>query len=199
MHIRDEFGVLVASFSFTPQCIPATLFAYNAARAVKRWPVILTGIIDNLHNAVSALYASPPAASPTNPGSPALREDAKILEGKALISQLSQLKYDMARDRVLPLIPDDGGIDVPGYNTALEELTKKSTGTWFTAPWLFAEYISSCCVMISINDYFQQMLPVGQRRPGPTLPKPSITKFINVLKLSSHSCLVRSHRRLGTV
>jgi len=134
---------------------------------VKRWPVILTGIIDNLHNAVSALYASPPATSPTNPAPTAPRQDPKIIEGKALISQLSQLKYEMARDRVLPLIPDDDGIDIPGYNAVLEGLEEKSMRTWFTAPWLFAEYIPSCCVMTSNNDYFNSGADVTCRSTTP--------------------------------
>ena len=128
---------------------------------VKRWPVILTGVIDNLHNAVSTLYGpppTPPSAPPATPSSPSSREDAKILEGKALISQLSQLKYEMARDRLLPLIPDDGGIDIPGYNTTLEGLRTKLMGTWFTAPWLFAEYIFLCCVITSNNDYFRTLI-----------------------------------------
>lgn len=111
---------------------------------MKRWPVILTGVVDNLHNAVSALYAlplSPLLAPPETPSSPTLQGETKIIEGKALISQLSQLKYEMVRDRTLPFIPDDGGIDIPGYNAALEELGARSMRTWFTAPWLFAEYI----------------------------------------------------------
>ena len=40
-------------------------------------------------------------------------------------------------------IPDDGGAFVELYNTQLEELAKANQGTWFTAPWLYAEYVST--------------------------------------------------------
>lgn len=141
------------------------LFALSVATGslvlylVKRWPVILTAVIDNVHNTVSALYISSSPSSPnsvTNSSSPspsplpAATNDAKIREGKELIAELSKLKYEMGRDRILPLIPDDGGLDLAAYNAELETLERVSKRTWFTAPWLFAEYacrtysLSSC-------------------------------------------------------
>ena len=39
-------------------------------------------------------------------------------------------------------IPDDGGAYVELYNSQLDELAKDGRGTWFTAPWLYAEYVS---------------------------------------------------------
>lgn len=123
---------------------------------VKRWPVILTGVIDNVHNAVSALYIPSSPNSMANPSSYppssslATPNDAKIREGKELIAELSKLKYEMGRDRILPLIPNDGGLDLARYNAELETLERVSKRTWFTAPWLFAEYafrtysVSSC-------------------------------------------------------
>ncbi|KAG8903475.1 hypothetical protein FRC01_009185, partial [Tulasnella sp. 417] len=74
----------------------------------------------------------------------------KIEEGKAIIEKASKLKYNMARDKALTLspivpfgfrnpIPDDGGPHVERYNTELERLSTNGKGTWFTAPWLYAE------------------------------------------------------------
>lgn len=111
--------------------------------------MILTGVIDNVHNAVSALYTTSSSSSPnlianasSSPPSPSVAapDHAKIREGKELIAELSKLKYEMGRDRILPFIPDDGGIDLAGYNAELEALERVSKRTWFTAPWLFAEY-----------------------------------------------------------
>lgn len=36
-------------------------------------------------------------------------------------------------------IPDDGGPHIELYNTELEKLAANGKGTWFTAPWLYAE------------------------------------------------------------
>lgn len=106
--------------------------------------MILTGIIDDLHNAVSALY---PASAPTSPSpltfSSSPTNDPKILEGKTLIGHLDKLKYAMARDRPLVAIPDDGGLDVAGYNADLERLAEEGKGSWFSAPWLYAECVAS--------------------------------------------------------
>ena len=63
-----------------------------------------------------------------------------VVEGQGIISKVSQLKYEMARDRELKPIESDGGPDVTGYNEALIGLANAGKGTWFTAPWLYAEY-----------------------------------------------------------
>ncbi|KAI0261931.1 hypothetical protein BC834DRAFT_893224 [Gloeopeniophorella convolvens] len=98
---------------------------------VKRWPVILTGIIDSIYNFNHELTLAP------DPGADAA---ATLDEGKALIGALSQLKYRMARNRELDPIPDDGAPLIAEYNLELMYLTGSGRGTWFTAPWLFAEY-----------------------------------------------------------
>jgi hypothetical protein len=38
-------------------------------------------------------------------------------------------------------IPDDGGPHITTYNNELMALEKDKKNTWFTAPWLFAEYV----------------------------------------------------------
>ena len=121
---------------------------------VKRWPVILTGIIDTIYRIDHEIGVS----LPTLPagGDEASRAEEKIAEGKSIIEKISKLKYDMARDRALecvPLscsltsvlkcaprpIPADGEPYVEDYNVDLDELAKENKNTWFTAPWLFAE------------------------------------------------------------
>jgi len=53
---------------------------------VKRWPVILTTVIDSVYSENHELTGIPDKAN-------------KLEEGKALIATISRLKYDMARDR----------------------------------------------------------------------------------------------------
>ena len=55
---------------------------------VKRWPVILTNVIDSVYSVNHELTHLPDEA-------------AKLEEGKAIIATISRLKYDMARDRAL--------------------------------------------------------------------------------------------------
>ncbi|KAF8708024.1 hypothetical protein RHS03_03429, partial [Rhizoctonia solani] len=99
-------------------------FAY--ATVVKRWPVIITNIIDTVYRAVDAEGNSSPE---------------KVAEGKALISQLSKLKYDMSHDRPLAEIPEDGGLNSKVYNDRLQDLEKSGNNTWMKIPWLFGEYV----------------------------------------------------------
>lgn len=40
-------------------------------------------------------------------------------------------------------IPQDGDILVAEYNANLETLKQASMNSWFTTPWLFAEWVSS--------------------------------------------------------
>lgn len=55
------------------------------------------------------------------------------------MSKISKLKYEMARDRALERIPEDGEPHVDVYNEELRKLEDDKRNTWFTAPWLFAE------------------------------------------------------------
>jgi hypothetical protein len=55
---------------------------------VKRWPVILTSVIDSVYSVNHELTNLPDKA-------------AKLQEGKALIATISGLKYGMGRDRAL--------------------------------------------------------------------------------------------------
>ncbi|KAA6412043.1 MAG: duf89 domain-containing [Lasallia pustulata] len=92
-------------------------FAYISAR--DRWPVILTGAIDDVHRAVVACD-----------------DDDKRNEGKSIVEELAKLKYELQHDRQLTPLIDDKERDVAGYNKELEALDKP---TWFNVPWLYAE------------------------------------------------------------
>lgn len=64
----------------------------------KRWPIILTGIIDTIyhedHNLGVLMESGAPDVNSAD-------LETKITEGKAIIGEVSRLKYDMARDRPL--------------------------------------------------------------------------------------------------
>ncbi|KAI6113627.1 DUF89 domain-containing protein [Pisolithus croceorrhizus] len=76
----------------------------------------------------------------------------KIEEGKGIIAKASHLKYRMARDQELEMIPDDGEFYVHEYNSELEKLSQFGKNTWFTAPWLYAE----CYLYRLFRSYFKQ-------------------------------------------
>ena len=101
-------------------------FAHTSAR--QRWPAILTSAIDDVHRTISAI---PFATSTTS----------KIEEGKAIVSQLSTLKYEVQHNRALAPLEDDGGGDVGVYN---DELRARGEGVeggvkWHDVEWLYAE------------------------------------------------------------
>lgn len=59
---------------------------------MKRWPVILTSVIDSVYSENHELTGLPDKAD-------------KLEEGKTIIATISRLKYDMARDRTLEYVP----------------------------------------------------------------------------------------------
>ncbi|KAK7035393.1 Hairy/enhancer-of-split with YRPW motif protein 2 [Paramarasmius palmivorus] len=107
-------------------------FSYETV--VKRWPIILTSIVDQLHRENHNLHLTLTGEAPN----PIIEK--KVSEGKDIIEKVSKLKYEMARDHALVPIPQDGEPSVELYNSELDNLAKQSKNTWFTAPWLYAEY-----------------------------------------------------------
>ncbi|KAI0086103.1 DUF89 domain-containing protein [Irpex rosettiformis] len=104
---------------------------------VKRWQIILTGIIDTIYRIDHDISVSLPSL--TAGSTEETQGQAKFAEGKAIIEKISQLKYDMARDRPLECIPADGEVYADEDNEVLNQLAEQKHDTWFTAPWLFAE------------------------------------------------------------
>ncbi|KAF2766808.1 DUF89-domain-containing protein [Teratosphaeria nubilosa] len=92
-------------------------FAFISAR--DRWPVILTGAIDDLHKAVSKES-----------------DPAKQDEGKRITQGLAGLKYELQHDRQLTPLIDDGQPDIAAYN---KELEQRGNPKWFDVSWLYAE------------------------------------------------------------
>ncbi|SMR59481.1 unnamed protein product [Zymoseptoria tritici ST99CH_3D1] len=94
-----------------------TSFAYISAR--DRWPIILTGAIDDIHRATSKAT-----------------ETEKAEEGKRVTEALAKLKYELQHNRPLTPLPDDGGSDIAGYN---KELEQRGNPKWHDVAWLYAE------------------------------------------------------------
>ena len=61
---------------------------------IRRWPVILTTIIDHLYRVGHELATQPNDLSPT------IAEE-QIAAGKTIIEKISKLKYEMGRDKPL--------------------------------------------------------------------------------------------------
>jgi damage-control phosphatase, subfamily III len=69
---------------------------------VKRWPVILTGVIDHLHNLNHNLSLQFQSLSDEAQNGII---KAKIAESTAIIEKISRLKYQMGRDKALEYVP----------------------------------------------------------------------------------------------
>ncbi|KAF9238349.1 hypothetical protein BU15DRAFT_88407 [Melanogaster broomeanus] len=109
---------------------------------VKRWPIIITNLIDHVHRLIHDMTMESQRLTTSGQGeSDRVKElQDKVTEGKAVITKASRLKYRMARDQELEQILQDGDIYVDAYNAELAELATTKQNTWFTAPWLYAEY-----------------------------------------------------------
>ena len=111
-------------------------FAWTSAR--ERWPIILTSSIDDVHRSVSELSAE--------------ADKEKIDEGKAIISKLTALKYEIVHDRQIPPFTESGlaqDADLVEYN---EELKRIGPLTWLTAPWLFSECLMYRLIAVFFTD-----------------------------------------------
>ncbi|KAJ4500609.1 DUF89 domain-containing protein [Lentinula lateritia] len=133
-----------------PSYDPTDKSGFSYETVVRRWPVILTGIVDQLHRENHDLHLV--VQTPDDDPERKQHLEAKIAEGKTIIEKISKLKYEMARDHVMEPIPSDGEPHVQLYNTELEELARSSKNTWFTAPWLYAE----CYLYRLLRSYFVQ-------------------------------------------
>ncbi|KAK7440055.1 Hairy/enhancer-of-split with YRPW motif protein 2 [Stygiomarasmius scandens] len=116
---------------------PTDKSGFSYETVLKRWPVILTGIVDQLHKETHGLQL---LIQQKSDSSQKAKAEKKLDEAKSIIEKISKVKYQMARDHVMEPIPHDGEAHVDLYNSELEQLTKSSKNTWFTAPWLYAEW-----------------------------------------------------------
>ncbi|KAG8996499.1 hypothetical protein FRB90_012723 [Tulasnella sp. 427] len=106
-----------------PPYDPTFKESFSYTTVVKRWPVIITNLLDCVHQAVHDLSVN----STTSATDELVKK--KIEEGKGIIEKASKLN---------PVL-DDGGPHIELYNSELERLSADGRGTWFTAPWLYAE------------------------------------------------------------
>ncbi|KAH6889743.1 hypothetical protein B0T10DRAFT_486751 [Thelonectria olida] len=111
----------------TPQSYTSDPKSFASDSVRKRWPVILTQAIDDIYRSTSA--ATDPEAQ---------------AEGKKIIEQLGNLKYEVEHDRALTPIPDDGFTDeIAAFNKEVEELGNINNDgnppRWYNVPWLFSE------------------------------------------------------------
>lgn len=106
----------------TYQTSDPTSFAFTSAR--ERWPAIITGAIDDVHRTVSSISDSD-------------ADKEKLKEGKAIVSALSSLKYELQHNRALTPLPDDGFPDIEGYNAELQ--ARGGSPKWHDIEWLYAE------------------------------------------------------------
>ncbi|KAK1770718.1 DUF89-domain-containing protein [Phialemonium atrogriseum] len=105
-----------------------TSFGFPTGR--ERWPIIITGVIDDAYRSVSQCD-----------------DTEKRDEGKKIVEELARLKYEVEHDRPLVPIRDDGYPDVALYNKELEQLGNPS---WLNVQWLFCE----CYLFRRINTSF---------------------------------------------
>lgn len=108
-----------------PHCWSSARCAVHSYETVlKRWPIILTGIIDHLHKANHNLSIK--AQSESKEGSSRSSLEEKTAEGTAIIHQISKLKYEMARDRPLECV-DSQGLSVTLTEPAAQLLGRSLT------------------------------------------------------------------------
>ncbi|KAF5353293.1 hypothetical protein D9756_008116 [Leucocoprinus leucothites] len=117
-----------------PPYDPTDKSGFSYETVLRRWPTIITSVIDELHQQCHNI-----SVDIKNGAGPKDVLDAKIKEALAIVNEISKLKYEMARDRTLSPIPNDGEPASDIYNMELEALALEEKNTWFTAPWLFAE------------------------------------------------------------
>lgn len=95
---------------------------------------IQTQCIDHLFRTVSKLDET--------------QEPEKVAEGKRIIEQFSELKYEVQHNRALTPVPEDGfSEETAAYN---KEIEQRGNPTWLDVTWLFAE----CYMYRRISTFF---------------------------------------------
>ncbi|PYI29460.1 DUF89-domain-containing protein [Aspergillus indologenus CBS 114.80] len=103
----------------TPQYLTSDQSSFASVSARERWPVILTGAIDDLHRTVSETT-----------------DEEKRREGKEITEKLAAFKYELQHNRQLTPLPDDGQPDIADYN---KELEQRGNPAWHDVSWLYSE------------------------------------------------------------
>lgn len=91
--------IFVSKLSFRHIRSCKSTFPSSYETVVKRWPIILTSVIDDIHCACHFLSLETKKVDITDEEKQLL--DRKIKEGATIIEMISKLKYEIARDHVL--------------------------------------------------------------------------------------------------
>lgn len=97
---------------------------------MRRWPTILTQVVDAMFRQCHDLSLS--------------GQDASVVEGKQIIEKISALKYELTHDRALVPLGVQANTNALGSSfapsTALyDSVITSSSPTWFHSDWLFTE------------------------------------------------------------
>lgn len=84
--------------------IDRTTWTCRYETVVRRWPIIITGVIDRIHRLNHDATMALKDVDPTSQAPNELVVNEKIEEGKGIIGKASKLKYDMARDRAMECV-----------------------------------------------------------------------------------------------
>ncbi|OJJ64915.1 hypothetical protein ASPSYDRAFT_84901 [Aspergillus sydowii CBS 593.65] len=103
----------------TPSYLTSDPKSFGHKSVNDRWPVIVTGAIDDLHRTVADVT-----------------DEEKRKEGKSIIEQLAKLKYEIQHDRQMTPLQDDSE---PGIEEFNEELEQRGNPKWHDVAWLFSE------------------------------------------------------------
>ncbi|PLW50731.1 hypothetical protein PCASD_00647 [Puccinia coronata f. sp. avenae] len=132
---------------------PSNTHSFAFLSVTKRWPNILTQVIDHLVVQNNHLLDQ---LSSSSSDSQALKD--KLSQGKAIISLISELKYEAARDKELsPLDLKQAHTEqeksiIHLYNQELSKTKAAGKSTWFSASWLFTE----CYLYQRLHGLFNQ-------------------------------------------
>ncbi|PVF95112.1 DUF89 domain-containing protein [Serendipita vermifera] len=115
-----------------PPYDPTDPKGFSFDTVVRRWPIILTSIINDVLAQQDRLRSDLKEKGLSNEAISSTLE-----EGTDIIRKISRIKAEMSKDYPMPKIEQDDGIDVSEFNRQLEELGERAS--WFKAPWLYAE------------------------------------------------------------
>jgi hypothetical protein len=94
---------------------------------IKRWPVIITSVIDIVHQKCHELSLQINEID-QHPGNQIEELQERITEGTDVIEKVSKLKYNMARDRTMEYVDS---AQVVGYDSCVDHLlVQDNTRGW---------------------------------------------------------------------
>lgn len=127
---RDHPDSRESPFARAPRGLRLTGCPSRYDTVVKRWPIILTNIIDHVHRLLHDMTLETQQIRDSDV-SKAEELSKKITEGQEIISEISRLKYRMARDHELEWVEHDCRLSSThprSFNILI--MTQKHTSGW---------------------------------------------------------------------